>query len=166
MAFLELKDVSKGYDGANGTRSEWIRDVPENVARATIAAEDRRFERHPGVDPIAVARAALHDAWRLRAVEGYQFAISLYALLGLKDRVRTAAATAPELLEGLLELPSAEPRRYLYDLAADYPRRGGRAFRPSLCIATARAFGAPMELALRSAVSLEMIHNAMISNCR
>ena len=51
-------------------------------------------------------------------------------------------------------LPSAEPRRYLYDLAADYPRRGGRAFRPSLCIATARAFGAPMELALRSAVSL------------
>src|SRR4051812_23448862 len=59
-------------------------------------------------------------------------------------------------------LPSAEPRRYLYDLAADYPRRGGRAFRPSLCIATARAFGAPMELALRSAVSVEMIHNAML----
>jgi geranylgeranyl diphosphate synthase type II len=59
-------------------------------------------------------------------------------------------------------LPSAEPRRYLYDLIADYPRRGGRAFRPSLCIATARAFGAPMELALRTAVSVEMIHNAML----
>jgi geranylgeranyl diphosphate synthase type II len=59
-------------------------------------------------------------------------------------------------------LPSAEPRRYLYDLAADYPRRGGRAFRPSLCIATARAFGTPMELALRTAVSIEMIHNAML----
>ncbi len=59
-------------------------------------------------------------------------------------------------------LPSQEPRSYLYDLAADYPKRGGRAFRPSLCIATARAFGAPMELALRTAVSLEMIHNAML----
>lgn len=59
-------------------------------------------------------------------------------------------------------LPRAEPRRYLYDLAADYPRRGGRAFRPSLCIATARAFGAPMEVALRTAVSVEMIHNAML----
>jgi geranylgeranyl diphosphate synthase type II len=59
-------------------------------------------------------------------------------------------------------LPSAEPRRYLYDLAADYPRRGGRAFRPSLCIATARAFGTPLELALRTAVSIEMIHNAML----
>jgi geranylgeranyl diphosphate synthase type II len=59
-------------------------------------------------------------------------------------------------------LPSAEPRRYLYDLAGDYPRRGGRSFRPSLCIATARAFGTPMELALRTAVSIEMLHNAML----
>src|SRR5215469_13439614 len=59
-------------------------------------------------------------------------------------------------------LPAAEPRRYLYDLAADYPKRGGRSFRPSLCIATARAFGTPMEMALRTAVSIEMIHNAML----
>jgi geranylgeranyl diphosphate synthase type II len=59
-------------------------------------------------------------------------------------------------------LPAAEPRRYLYDLVADYPRRGGRSFRPTLCIATARAFGAAMELALRTAVSIEMIHNAML----
>jgi len=69
-----------------------------------------------------------------------------------------------EATRGLLfqYLPAAEPHRYLYDLVADYPRRGGRTFRPSLCIATARAFGAPMELALRTAVSIEMIHNAML----
>lgn len=59
-------------------------------------------------------------------------------------------------------LPSAEPRRYLYDLVADYPRRGGRALRPSLCIATARAFGTELEGALRTAVSIELIHNAML----
>jgi len=59
-------------------------------------------------------------------------------------------------------LPTTEPRRYLYDLVADYPRRGGRAFRPSLCIATARAFGTPIELAMRTAVSIELIHNAML----
>lgn len=59
-------------------------------------------------------------------------------------------------------LPEAEPRRYLYDLVADYPRRGGRAFRPSLCIATARAFGTPVEVALRTAASIELIHNAML----
>ena len=59
-------------------------------------------------------------------------------------------------------LPTTEPRRYLYDLVSDYPRRGGRAFRPSLCIATARAFGAPLEVALRTAASIELIHNAML----
>ena len=59
-------------------------------------------------------------------------------------------------------LPDAEPRRYLYDLVADYPRRGGRAFRPSLCIATARAFGVPMEDAFRTAASIELMHNAML----
>lgn len=59
-------------------------------------------------------------------------------------------------------LPSAEPRRYLYDLVADYPRRGGRAFRPSLCIATARAFGSPLEPAIQTAVSIELMHNAML----
>jgi geranylgeranyl diphosphate synthase type II len=55
-----------------------------------------------------------------------------------------------------------EPRRHLYSLVADYPRRGGRMLRPSLCIATARAFGAPLEDAIRSAVALELLHNAFL----
>ena len=32
--------------------------VPEKFAAAVIAAEDKRFRRHPGVDPLALARAA------------------------------------------------------------------------------------------------------------
>ena len=32
--------------------------VPEKFAASVIAAEDRRFRRHPGVDPLALARAA------------------------------------------------------------------------------------------------------------
>lgn len=59
-------------------------------------------------------------------------------------------------------LPTVEPRRYLYDLVADYPRRGGKMMRPSLCIATARAFGARAEDALRAAVSIELFHNALL----
>ncbi len=59
-------------------------------------------------------------------------------------------------------LPTGEPSRYLYDLLPDYPRRGGRGFRPSLCIATARAHGASTEAAIRSAVSIELMHNAML----
>jgi geranylgeranyl diphosphate synthase type II len=55
-----------------------------------------------------------------------------------------------------------EPRRHLYSLVADYPRRGGRMLRPSLCIATARAFGASLDDAVRSGVALELLHNAFL----
>jgi len=54
------------------------------------------------------------------------------------------------------------PQRHLYGPVADYPRRGGRMLRPSLCIATARAFGASIEGAMRSAVALELLHNAFL----
>ena len=54
------------------------------------------------------------------------------------------------------------PERHLYNLVADYPRRGGRMLRPSLCIATARAFGASAADAVRSAVALELLHNAFL----
>jgi geranylgeranyl diphosphate synthase, type II len=59
-------------------------------------------------------------------------------------------------------LPPREPRRYLYDLLADYPRRAGKMMRPSLCIATARAFGARLDEALGSAVAIELLHNALL----
>ena len=55
-----------------------------------------------------------------------------------------------------------EPRRHLYNLVADYPRRGGRMLRPTLCIATARAFGAEAAAAVRSAAALELLHNAFL----
>ena len=59
-------------------------------------------------------------------------------------------------------LPQREPRRFLYDLVADYPARGGKMMRPALCIATARALGAPLEYALGPAVSIELLHNALL----
>jgi geranylgeranyl diphosphate synthase type II len=59
-------------------------------------------------------------------------------------------------------LPAREPRRYLYDLVADYPRRGGKGMRPSLCLATARAFGARADQALCAAVAIELFHNALL----
>jgi geranylgeranyl diphosphate synthase type II len=59
-------------------------------------------------------------------------------------------------------LPAREPRKYLYDLAADYPNRGGKMMRPSICIATARAFGGRLEDALASAVAFELLHNAIL----
>ena len=48
----------------------WTLNVENNVAKATIAAEDKRFYLHPGIDPIAVVRAIAHDVRRGKIVEG------------------------------------------------------------------------------------------------
>ena len=59
-------------------------------------------------------------------------------------------------------LPQGAPKRHLYDPIADYPRRGGKMMRPSICIANARAFGANLDDALSSAVAIELLHNALL----
>lgn len=59
-------------------------------------------------------------------------------------------------------LPDREPRRYLYDIIKDYPQRGGRAMRPAICMATARAHGAPIERALNTATFVELLHNSLL----
>jgi geranylgeranyl diphosphate synthase type II len=85
------------------------------------------------------------------------------------------AADAPDLVPSVLAeygeitrkalnryLPSKSSRPYLDELLADYPARRGKMMRSSLCIATARAFGAPMEHAVCSAVAIELLHNAFL----
>jgi geranylgeranyl diphosphate synthase, type II len=57
---------------------------------------------------------------------------------------------------------SKEPSKYLYDLMPEYPKRGGKGLRPALCIATCRAFGGSTYSALKSAASLELLHNAFL----
>src|SRR5687768_238333 len=59
-------------------------------------------------------------------------------------------------------IPDKEPRKYLYQLVGDYPQRGGKGFRPGLCIATCKAFGGTLERVLYSAISLELFHNAFL----
>ncbi|MBW8713847.1 MAG: transglycosylase domain-containing protein, partial [Acidobacteria bacterium] len=44
--------------------------LPPVLVSATIAAEDHRFWRHPGVDPIAMLRAITRDVLAWRRVEG------------------------------------------------------------------------------------------------
>ena len=44
--------------------------IPEDCVDAVIAVEDERFERHHGVDPIAVARAIVTDILHLGAKQG------------------------------------------------------------------------------------------------
>jgi len=60
---------TRSKDGTRGTRLS-PDALPEGVVNATLAAEDQRFWRHPGIDPIAIGRAALRDARALRIEEG------------------------------------------------------------------------------------------------
>jgi geranylgeranyl diphosphate synthase, type II len=59
-------------------------------------------------------------------------------------------------------IPNKEPKKYLYDLMHDYPDRGGKGFRPGLCIATCKAFGGSVKDAEFSAITLELLHNAFL----
>jgi geranylgeranyl diphosphate synthase type II len=62
----------------------------------------------------------------------------------------------------LRQLPTREPRQYLYNLIAGQLSHVGKGLRPALCIATCRAFGGTIEQALPSAVSIELLHNAFL----
>ncbi len=74
--------------------------LPENLVRATLAAEDARFFRHPGIDPMAIARAAWHDLRAGRMVEGGS-TITQQTVKILTRRQRTAAGKAREMLMAL-----------------------------------------------------------------
>jgi geranylgeranyl diphosphate synthase type II len=66
-------------------------------------------------------------------------------------------------LAGLLAaIPDREPRSYLYDPLASHLARVGKSIRPALCIATCRAFGGDADAAAKSAVAIEMLHNAFL----
>ena len=48
--------------GCNAEAGYWpVDDVPERIAATVMAIEDRRMPFHPGVDPVAVIRAALQN---------------------------------------------------------------------------------------------------------
>jgi geranylgeranyl diphosphate synthase type II len=78
----------------------------------------------------------------------------------VRDILREYGEITQQALKGYLEVATRGDG--VYRIAADYPLRGGRALRASLCIAAARAFGAPTADAVESAVSLELLHNAFL----
>jgi penicillin-binding protein 1C len=66
--------------------------LPDALVRATLAVEDRRFYRHPGVDPLAIARAAVQNLRARRVVQGGSTITQQVAKLLLE---RTAATPRP-----------------------------------------------------------------------
>ena len=87
--------------GTTGTRTDWITVVPANVERATLAAEDHRFRSHVGVDPIAIARAFVHDVRAMSVVEGGSTITQQVAKLLLQSKNRDVAQKIRESILAL-----------------------------------------------------------------
>jgi geranylgeranyl diphosphate synthase, type II len=62
----------------------------------------------------------------------------------------------------LAAIPDREPKKHLYDLVPIYPLRGGKGFRPGLCLSVCKLYGGREEDAMNSAVALELCHNAFL----
>jgi penicillin-binding protein 1C len=89
--------------GSGGTRGESMRAaaLPPRMVEATLVAEDRRFFKHPGVDPIAIGRAAMHNVRALRVVEGGSTISQQVAKLLLQSRSRDLAQKLRETVLAL-----------------------------------------------------------------
>ncbi|MGC8763454.1 MAG: penicillin-binding protein 1C [Acidobacteriota bacterium] len=83
-------------------RSTWLEpaSIPPLVEAATLAAEDHRFYRHPGVDPVALLRAAWNDLRAGRIREGGS-TLTQQAVKRLTGRPRTAAGKLREMVLAL-----------------------------------------------------------------
>lgn len=75
--------------------------VPDKYRRALITFEDRRFYAHPGVDPLAIGRAAVANARAGRVVSGGSTLTMQLARLLRDDPPRTLAEKAREALLAL-----------------------------------------------------------------
>jgi penicillin-binding protein 1C len=76
---------------APSTGSRWLRydELPSLLREIVVFAEDRRFERHPGVDVLAVARAAYRDLRERRVVSGAStLTMQLVRMIGAEPRAR------------------------------------------------------------------------------
>lgn len=121
------------------------------IGKAVVAAEDRRFLRHPGLDPLAVLRAAWQDLRHWRRVSGAS-TITTQVIRLLEPRPRTVVT---KLIESWRAL-HLERRLDKTGILAQYLRRapfGGNLV--GIDAASRRYFGkAPGDLSLAEAALL------------
>jgi penicillin-binding protein 1C len=96
--------------------SPWLRS-------ATIAAEDRRFYDHPGVDPLAVARAAVVDLTSMRIVSGAS-TLDMQVARMMDDRPRTLWSKLVESLRAL-QLDQLKSKDEILDIYLNVAPYGG-----------------------------------------
>jgi len=114
--------------------------VPEKYRRAVILFEDKRFERHPGVDPLAVLRA-LRDNLAAGSIRSGASTLTMQTIrLARKNRPRTLAEKAREAVLAL-RLELAADKDEILALYAAHAPFGGNVV--GLEAAAWRYFGRP-----------------------
>ncbi len=91
---------------AEGARAIRMRAdaIPPVLAAATLGAEDHRFYRHPGLDPLAIARAFMRNARAGRVVEGGSTITQQVAKLLLARRAGSRHGWRAKVQEALVAL--------------------------------------------------------------
>lgn len=132
--------------------------VPEKFRRALIAYEDKRFERHPGVDPLAMARAIRLNLQQGRVVSGGSTLSMQVIRLARGERRRGYGEKLIETLLALrLELGYGKDE--ILALHAGHAPFGGNVI--GLEAASWRYFGrAPDQLSWAEACTLAVLPNS------
>jgi penicillin-binding protein 1C len=132
--------------------------VPEKFAAAITCFEDRRFYWHPGVDPLALGRAALVNLREERVVSGGSTLTMQVVRLARKGRPRTFAEKAIESVLAL-RLSLSLSKRQVLGLYAAYAPFGGNTV--GLDAAAWRYFGREAErLSWAETATLAVLPNA------
>ena len=93
---LRVKLATGGFD----CRPGYVPDPDHWITKAIVAAEDRRFWSHPGVDAVAMIRAAVQNLAGGRRVSGAS-TISTQVIRLMEPRPRTVATKAIEAFRAL-----------------------------------------------------------------
>jgi penicillin-binding protein 1C len=118
----ELLGASIAADGQ--WRFGVAESVPEKFRAAVTCFEDRRFDWHPGVDPLALARAAASNLRRGRVVSGGSTITMQVVRLSRRGRPRTLVEKAIEAALAL-RLTLALSKAQVLGLYAAYAPFGG-----------------------------------------
>jgi len=132
--------------------------VPERFMQAITCFEDRRFFAHPGVDPLALVRAAMQNLREGRVVSGGSTLTMQVVRLARHGQPRTFSEKAKEAVLAL-RLDVALPKDDVLALYAAYAPFGGNTV--GLDAAAWRYFGKPADrLSWAETATLAVLPNA------
>ncbi|MBN1466706.1 penicillin-binding protein 1C, partial [candidate division KSB1 bacterium] len=135
-----------------------ITSVPEKYQKAALTFEDRRFFYHPGVDLLALARAARDNLARGRVVSGASTITMQVVRLSRPNKPRTVTEKVVEMILAL-RLEMTKNKKDILKLYASHAPYGGNVV--GLEAAAWRYFGArPQDLSWAETAMLAVLPNS------